>query len=512
VARAFRSARLEGGLAPIATIERGVVSVRPGRWLARLTPTTLWLAGAVVLAAVLRFGTLSVQSFDLDESVTVALLHQGFHTTLTTIPITEKTPPLYYVLAWLWSQIFGLNEAGLRSFSALAGTLTVPLAYDAGKQLVSKRTGLIVAGLTAASPFLVWYSQEARAYALLGLLTAASFVLFVRLSARSTGRLMAAWGLVSALALTTHYFAVFLVAPEALWLLVRVRPRRSALTGGTVGIVGLALLPLARQQAHHFHSKEAFLGIPLVSRLTSIPVQFLLGPEVTSTSKLLLVAIGGACVVAGLLCLVYYADHRVLAAVGAAGLIGAAAVLVPVVLALLSVDYLDPRNVLPAWLPLAVVPAAGFAVADSRWSWLGLLGLTTVFLSMIFMVNTDRSLQRANYRDGAGVLARTKGPDEAIVVTPSYNWTPLTHYLPSAPVMSGDTATVRTVILLSWRGEQLRGAAVRLLARYGFHLAAQRRLQKLQVVVFRSDQAKLLSRRFLDKSGLGLAHAIVLIR
>ena len=58
-------------------------------------------------------------------------------------------PPLYYVLAWLWSRPFGLSEAGLRSFSALAGTLTVPLAYDAGKHLISERAGLLTAGLMA---------------------------------------------------------------------------------------------------------------------------------------------------------------------------------------------------------------------------------------------------------------------------------------------------------------------------------------------------------------------------
>ena len=64
---------------------------------------------------------------------------------------------------------------GLRSLSALAGTLTVPVCYAAGRTLVSHRAGMIVAALSAVSPLLVWYSQEARAYGL--------FVLFGSFSA-----------------------------------------------------------------------------------------------------------------------------------------------------------------------------------------------------------------------------------------------------------------------------------------------------------------------------------------
>ena len=48
------------------------------------------------------------------------------------------------------------------------------------KELVSSRVGLIAALLTAVNPFLVWYSQEARSYALLALLGALSLLFFVR--------------------------------------------------------------------------------------------------------------------------------------------------------------------------------------------------------------------------------------------------------------------------------------------------------------------------------------------
>ena len=125
-----------------------------------------------------RFATLDVQSFWLDELVTASLLDRGFGEMLDGVRETEATPYLYYVLAWPWAQAFGLGEVGLRSLSALAGTLAVPVSYGGGRRARSRRVGAVVAALVAVHPFLVWYAQEARAYSLLVLLGACT-VLFL---------------------------------------------------------------------------------------------------------------------------------------------------------------------------------------------------------------------------------------------------------------------------------------------------------------------------------------------
>jgi hypothetical protein len=57
------------------------------------------------------------------------------------------------------------------------------------------------------------------------------------------------WAIASALALLSHYFAIFLVAPEAAWLAVRARRRRPVFVAiALVAAIGLALIPLARHQ------------------------------------------------------------------------------------------------------------------------------------------------------------------------------------------------------------------------------------------------------------------------
>ena len=66
---------------------------------------------------------------------------------------------------------------------------------------------------------MVWYSQEARAYELYALLGALSLLCFLRAYRLPRAGSLALWSLSSVLALLTHYFAVFLLGPEALLLL-----------------------------------------------------------------------------------------------------------------------------------------------------------------------------------------------------------------------------------------------------------------------------------------------------
>src|SRR3954470_22366343 len=97
------------------------------------------LAGITVAGALLRFLTLDVQSYWLDEVATVNILHKGFGDMFSAVASGESTPPLYYVLAWVWAKLFGTGEVGLRSLSALFGTAAVPVAYLAGARLVTRR-------------------------------------------------------------------------------------------------------------------------------------------------------------------------------------------------------------------------------------------------------------------------------------------------------------------------------------------------------------------------------------
>ena len=83
-----------------------------------------------------------MQSYHHDEIVTASRILRGsFWHAMDAVGFSESAPPLYYALAWVWTQVTGTGEWGLRSFSALAGVATVPVVFLLGAELRGRRTG-----------------------------------------------------------------------------------------------------------------------------------------------------------------------------------------------------------------------------------------------------------------------------------------------------------------------------------------------------------------------------------
>jgi hypothetical protein len=403
--------------------------------------TVAAIAVLTALGAVLRFATLDRQSLWLDELVTVSLLDLGFADMLRQVRETEATPYLYYVLAWPWSRVAGLGETGLRSLPAALGTAAIPLAYGAGAAFGTRRVGLIAAALVCVHPLLVWYSQEARSYALLVLLGACS-VLFLGRALRTPSTVdLAGWALVSSLALATHYFAVFLVAAEAAWLLARYRPRRAALVASLVpGLVLAAHLPLLLAQRGN---GEAVGATSLLSRVVGAPKALVVGYSFPSEVAGTLAA--GALVAVGLVLAATRSPGRTRRGAVVAGSIALAAVAVPVALALVGADYVTARNLVLAVVPGAVCVGTGYAASRVGLAAGG--ALCALLLAVTLAVSLDERYGRTDWRGAAEALGSPASP-RAIVVTPYLSrhlWSP---YLPGLEEPVGATATVAEIAVL----------------------------------------------------------------
>jgi uncharacterized membrane protein len=143
-------------------------------WLGKLKQPHVWvLLGILALAAFLRFYKIDAQSLWYDEGNSARIAERSLQL-IVEGAAGDIHPPLYYIVLKYWRAVFGEGEAALRSLSALAGVLTVGFAYLIGRDLFSRRVGLIAAFLLAVAPFAVYYGQEARMYALLALCAAAS--------------------------------------------------------------------------------------------------------------------------------------------------------------------------------------------------------------------------------------------------------------------------------------------------------------------------------------------------
>ena len=378
------------------------------------------LAGITLAGALLRFLTLDVQSYWLDEVATVNILRHGFGDMVSAVSAGESTPPLYYILAWVWSKVFGTGEVGLRSLSALFGTATIPLAFVLGREVAGRTAGLVAAALCAFNPLLIWYSQEARSYALLVLLSGLTLVAFLRLLDEPSPERNGWWAVAACAALATHYFAGFLVGAEALWLFYRPASRR--LLDASVTLIACAaalLLPLALHQrstgAARFISESS-----IARRLVQVPKQFAVGYQGPLETLLTVVAL--LLVAYGAFLLLRARIERPLVFAG----IGIVAIAAPLALALIGPDYLISRNVIPSLLPLAAAVAAGFA--SSRAGIAAAVALCAIGLVQVIAVDLNERYQRDDWRAAADYIGRTDQP-RAVIVTPASGGVPMLHYL-----------------------------------------------------------------------------------
>jgi len=214
------------------------------------------LAGLTALGAVLRFGLLGHQSLWYDETFT-AFVVQSSWSHLFQIVAADTHPPLYYLVVKLWTLVAGTGEAALRIPSAVVGTASIPVTWALARRVAPGPTSLLAALLVAVAPVGVMMSQDARMYALLGLLAAGATVALDR--AADTGRPTAWAGYAGLIVLTvyTHYLGVLVVAAHGLWVILYRRPRTAAwlACAGAAAVLYVPWLPVVYGQVALAHAQ-----------------------------------------------------------------------------------------------------------------------------------------------------------------------------------------------------------------------------------------------------------------
>jgi uncharacterized membrane protein len=199
----------------------------------------------LILAALLRLLQLGSESLWWDEAVTVAIVRLDWEAFWKVLSHFEANTGLYYCLLRLWVNL-GESEFVLRSLSALAGVLAVGLVYVLGKRLFDTKVGLIGAALLTTNSFHIQYSQEARGYSLVVLLTALSSLFFLRAIEHSSRNDWVGYILTATLAVYTHFFSVLVLGAHWVWLIL-VRRRNIPWRGFLVAVLAISMLlvPLA---------------------------------------------------------------------------------------------------------------------------------------------------------------------------------------------------------------------------------------------------------------------------
>ncbi|MEH2294232.1 glycosyltransferase family 39 protein [Nostoc sp.] len=125
----------------------------------------------IIISIFLRFCLLQNQSLWFDQGWSLALSDgTTFQENLFQIVNREagdKSQPLYYLVLFYWRSAFGDSKFAIRSLSALLGVGSVITIFFTSLRVYGKTHALWSSMILAVSSFSVFYSQDARPYALL---------------------------------------------------------------------------------------------------------------------------------------------------------------------------------------------------------------------------------------------------------------------------------------------------------------------------------------------------------
>jgi hypothetical protein len=348
----------------------------------------------------------------------------------------EITPPLSFVAAWLSTRV-ELTPEWLRVPSVLAGTLTIPAVFWLGVRTVGRSAGLVASALTAFAPFMVYYSAEARGYAvMMALVTLSTLAMLLAVDERRPW----AWVLYAAsscAAVYTHYTSVFVLGAQVLWLLwAHPEARRPALIANAAAAA--AYLPWVAGFRSDLDSPTTKIlsllqpfnldqvRLSLEHWSVGYPYGNVVGlRELPGVPALLLLAVAAVLVVAGL------ATQRPWPMDRRTGLVFALALATPVGAALFSAvgttTVFSTRNLAASWPALALALGALVAAAGPR------VRIAAAALAIAcFAIGAARMLEdryeRPHYTAVANFIERSAGRgdviiDESAVLSPG----PLSH-------------------------------------------------------------------------------------
>jgi hypothetical protein len=268
------------------------------RWLSSIfypRSSIRWpIVGLTLLAFFLRVYRLDHVSLRGDESFTIVFLSNPLPVIWEGIRFTEPLPPLFYLLLYVYIALAGTADFATRYFAVFFGVLAVPLAYVLARRVVQGSGGagerrsrgageqggrgaekdspphlrtmvsVVTALLVAVNPNQVWHSQDIRNYTLWLALSMASLYLLLRALDDDRVQFWVGYVVTAILSLYTHYFDIFLVLFQNVYVFARYRRRQPLLRRW---IVAQAILVAAYTPWPLFLSPKASTHVDL----TEIP-------------------------------------------------------------------------------------------------------------------------------------------------------------------------------------------------------------------------------------------------
>jgi uncharacterized membrane protein len=173
----------------------------------------------VVISLFFSIYVLFQQSIRLDEA-------QSLWVSSKTIPgiieylSKDVQTPLYHIILHFWLMIFGINIISARALSFLFFILSIPIIYILARQSTNRTVSFLTVALYSLSPFIIWYSFEARTYTLFTLVTCFAHYYFLKMIRTEGERGDVGYFFSVLIGLFTHYFFFFVVFSQFFYLFI----------------------------------------------------------------------------------------------------------------------------------------------------------------------------------------------------------------------------------------------------------------------------------------------------
>lgn len=172
----------------------------------------------IIIGGLIRVYRLDTESIWFDEGLAI---YGAMNSSMFVDP-EDLNPPFYHFLLHYWIYLFGNSEFSVRLPSVIFNLLSIVIIFKLGKALFNNRVGLISSLLLSFSWYNIKYSQEARPYSLMILLTLCSFYLLVQWSEKQNVRRNIAYLIFSCLLIYTHTYGIFIIIAQNIWFITTI--------------------------------------------------------------------------------------------------------------------------------------------------------------------------------------------------------------------------------------------------------------------------------------------------
>ncbi|HEU5314500.1 MAG TPA: glycosyltransferase family 39 protein [Chloroflexota bacterium] len=370
-------------------------------------------------AFALRAYGLHHKSFWLDEVDAISMAGEPLRQQVRKLAAIGENGPLFFILFKGWIALAGTSEFGARYLSCGASTLAVPLVGALARRLThSAPIAIAAAALAAASPFYVWYAQDAKMYPLYAALALAAQYALLRALSRGGAWWWVGYAVASSFALYVHLFAALQIGANTLVGLLYVTRRRWRSFALATAALVLPYVPIAVWQAPVLAqgARVGYQPVALPSMVLALGEQLTWHLDVAPPRSLLVPLL--AVIALGVWHLLDVAP-RAAAAVG----IWLVAPLLAVYALQFTVPVFRDRYLIPLLAPLLIACAAAVCLRPAA------LALpAAAFMCVSWLYGMAHRPPNPDYRAAAAYVAREYRPGQRIGFLAEYAERPFGFY------------------------------------------------------------------------------------